>query len=897
MNLLKNIIAGMRNLVHRERTEGEMNEELQDYLSRSAAAKRDTGISRREAERAARAEMGSAASVKEHVRAATWESAANALWRDITYGVRVLAKQPGYTAMAILTLALGIGVNATIFSLFNAVVLKPLPVADPSRVVSLYSQVRGERQQGQVFSFDEYKFCRDHNSVFSGTAAYSGATIIVGDLQNSAGSEPAWIRSQIVSGNFFDVLGTPAFRGRTFSADEDSTEGTHPVAVLSYGMWQTRFGGDPFIIGKQIELNSLKYSVIGIMPPDFIGTEPDNTALWVPLMMSSNIHFGNSMLQDRNSGWLRVIARLKPSTTVSAAQTEMALLAARYHADEADQREKNRTTFVATAGFLDPEQKSSVLPIAAIIFFAVGLVLLIACANVANLQLSRGIARQRELGIRVSIGASRLRLIRQLLTESLLLGGAAAALGLLLSWWGAASLRTFLHPPNEQALTLNLNPDWRVALYLAAAGLFAGLVSGVLPAVRVSRQDPLRALRQESFSGFGASGSKLRSALVISQIAMSVFLLVAAGLLARALGKARSIDPGFNLNNVAVLSLNFRARNYTPARRAAAIRELKSRIATVPGVISVSQGQTVPLGDSFHATGIMAEGKEVQPGQRPMTTNTNSVSPEFFDALGIALLRGRTFTEREFSSSARVAILSKSLAQKLWPDEDALGKHVRFGPTAPLYEVIGIAADVRNVYLWSADVPYLYVLPAGAGAEERGDPQIFVRTSGSARALTTSLPGISRQLDASVPVNCKVLADNLALWIWPSELAAGLSTALGFLALLLAAIGITSVTAFAVTQRTREIGIRIALGAAPKGVVRMLIWQSGRLILIGGAIGAALAAAVSRVGARLLYGLSAVDSLAFVGVAVVLASVGLLACYVPARRAAGVDPIIALRYE
>lgn len=893
MSLFKNLTAGLRNLFRRKQAEREMDEELQDYISRSAAAKRESGFSPREADHSARIGMGSSESVKEHLRAAGWESTLDTLWRDIAYGSRVLARQPGFTALAILTLALGIGANATIFSLFNAVVLKPLPAADPSRLVSLYSQERGERQQGQVFSFDEYRFCREHNSAFSGVAAYSGATVIVGDLQNSAGSEPAWIRSQIVSGNFFDVLGIPAFRGRTFSADEDSTEGTHPVAVLSYGMWQTRFGGDPFIIGKQIELNSLKYSVIGIMPPDFIGTEPDNTALWVPLMMSSNIHFGNSMLQDRNSGWLRVIARLKPGTNFVSAQNEMALLSARYHADEKDQRERSRTIAVSKAGFLDPEQKSAVIPIAAIIFFAVGLVLLIACANVANLQISRGIARHRELGVRVSLGATRLRLVRQLLTESLLLGGAASALGLLLSWSGAASLRTFLHPPNEQALNLDLHPDWRVAAYLAAAGLFAGLVSGALPAMRVSRQDPLRALRQEPFSACGASGSKLRSVLVIAQIAMSVFLLVAAGLLARALGKARSIDPGFNLDHVVVLSPSFRTRNYTPAARMAAMRELKSRIATLPGVMSVSEGETVPLGDSFHETGIMAQGKEARPGERAMLVNKNSVSPEFFETLGIALLRGRSFTRQEFSSGARVAILSKSLAEKLWPAEDAVGKNIRFGPTGPLYEVVGITADVRNVYLWSPDVPYLYQL----GEWDAVDSQIFVRTSGSVKALTASLPGIVHQLDASVPVNCKVLAENLASWIWPSQLAAGLSTTLGFLALALAAIGITSVTAFAVTQRRREIGIRIALGAAPNGVVRMLIWQSGRLILIGGAIGAALAAAVSRVGARLLYGLSAVDSLAFVGAAVVLASVGLMACYVPARRAASVDPIIALRYE
>ncbi len=820
-------------------------------------------------------------------------------FHDLRYGVRTLSKRPGFAATAIITLALGIGLNTTIFSLFNAAVLKQLPVRDASRVVDLYSR-QPESNRLSVFSYPEFVFYRDNNTAFEGVAAFAGTRVLLGNAASSgADGRPEWIHGALVSGNYFDLLGTRAALGRTFLPEEDKVPGANPVVVLSYGAWQSRFGGDPKLIGKTIKFNDLQYTVIGVAPASFIGTEPGLPDFWIPMMMSGNAHFGPTWLDQRDSGWLRLVARLKPDANLQIASSEMAVLASRFHAADTVQTARAATTIVAPAGMLNPDEQSDAIPFAVLLLAAVTLVLLIACANVANLQLARGLSRQKEMGIRTSLGATRGRLIRQLFAEELVLAAAAGGLGLLLAWWGAGLMLAILQPPGENSLLLSLTPDWRVIAYALGISLLAAIVSGIVPALRVSRQDPLHAMKEDGgASGFHAT-SKARAFLVVSQVSLAFFLLLGAGLLARALGKARNVDPGFNTTHVAVLAPELRARNYDQNRRTQFNRDLVERIRTLPGVQNVAFSRSVPLSTDFMQTAAMAEGNEPPPDQQPKLVNFNEVSADFFSTLGIPIPRGRAFTPAEVSQGARVVVISASLAEMLWPGEDAIGKRLRSGRTSPTYEVVGVANDVRNVYLWSQKVPYLYRPPAVRTSKDEDimDAKILVRTNSDPSGLIASLPALSRDLDPTVPVSAQILSENIATWVWPSQLGAAVSTALGLLAMLLASVGIAGVTSFAVSQRTREIGIRMALGADSRAVVRQFIGQMSRLVLIGTAVGLALGILASRLLSSFLYGLSALDAFAFIAVTIFMLAVSLVASYIPARRAMRVDPMIALRYE
>lgn len=817
------------------------------------------------------------------------------LWQDIRYGSRVLLNRPGFTATAILTLAVAIGLNTAIFSLFNALILRPLPVQDPSSVVNLYSGTEGEQGSG-VFSYPDFADSRAQNTVFSSMAAHAGGHVLLGSANGSPDSRPEWLKANLVSANYFDMLGAAPAAGRSFLAEEDQTPNARPVVILNYGFWKRRFGGDAGLVGKTISLNSLAYTVVGIAPRDFVGADAEVPDVWIPLMMTPNVQGGRSPFTDRESGWLFAIARLKAGVPLAQAQTEMSVLAARFHAKD-EVRQRRAIIQVVPGGFLSPREQGDVLPFAIVAMAAVGLVMLIACANVANLQLARGVARQKEMGIRTSLGASRGRLIRQLVVESLVLAGAAGLVGLLLAWWASDILLQIGHPPGTDALSLQVAPDWRVGLFLFGVSLFTGIVSGLLPALRVSRQDPLIAVRGDSGATSFHKGSRLRGILVIGQVAMSLFLLIAAGLLVRALGKAQDTNPGFDTAHVSVLSVDLRVRGYDAARVLSFDRQLVERIKSAPGVRTAAFSSTVPLGDSFAQTGAMAEGHEPPPGQPSPIMNYNVVSPEFFDALEIHLLRGRGFSPQEIQSGAHVAIVNESLAKQFWPGEEAVGKRLRLGHKSPLCEVVGVAPDVRNVYLWSANLPYLYLPATTENVTEYADFKILVRANGDLRTLNAALPALAHEQDPAAPAEAVPMSANLENWIWPSRLGASLAAALGLLALLLASVGITSVTAFAVTQRTREIGIRMALGAQPEGVVRLLVVQAGKLVAIGALIGIIAAVAMCRLLSAFLYGISAVDGITFVVVTIALVSVALFACYIPARRATRVDPMIALRYE
>jgi putative ABC transport system permease protein len=816
------------------------------------------------------------------------------LWQDIRYGIRVLLNRPGFTATAIFTLAVAIGLNTAIFSLFNALILRPLPVKDPASVVNLYAGTEGEQGSG-VFSYPDFADSRAQNTVFSAMAAHAGGHVLLGSANGSPDSRPEWLTANLVSANYFDLLSAAPAAGRTFLAEEDQTLNARPVVILNYGFWKRRFGADAGLVGKTITLNSLAYTVVGIAPRDFVGADPEVPDVWIPLMMMPNVQ-GRNPFSDRESGWLYVIARLKSGVPLRQAQSEMSVLATRFHAkNEAHPR---RTMFQVVPGaFLSPREQGDVVPFAIMAMAAVGLVMLIACANVANLQLARGVVRQKEMGIRTSLGASRGRLIRQLMVESLVLASAAGVVGLLMAWWASDILLQIGHPPGTDGLSLQVAPDWRVGLFLCGVSLLTGIISGLLPALRVSRQDPLIAVRGNSGATSFHEGSRLRGILVTAQVATSLLLLIAAGLLVRALGKAQNTNPGFDTAHVAVLSVDLRVRGYDSERMTSFDRQLVERIKSAPGVRNAAFSSTAPLGDSFTETGAMAEGHEPPPGQPPPIMNYSIVSPDFFDTLEIHLLRGRAFSPQDIQNDAHIAIVNESLAKQFWPGEEAVGKRLRLGSKSPLLDVVAVAPDVRNVYLWSSNLPYLYLPATTENVREYSEFKILVRSNGDLRTLAAALPALAHEQDPAVPAEATPIAANLENWIWPSRMGAELSAALGLLALLLASVGITSVTAFAVTQRTREIGIRMALGAQPEGVVRLLVMQAGKLVAIGAVIGIIAAVAMCRILSGFLYGISAMDGITFFAVTIVLVSVALVACYIPARRATKVDPMVALRYE
>ncbi len=901
MGLLQNVVSGLRALFRKRQVEAELDEELRAYLDAGVKEKMRVGLSREQALREARMEMGGMEAVKEGVRSAGWENVVESAWRDLSFGWRVLMKGRGGTLMAVAVLAIAIGVNTTAFSIFSSVVLRPLPVKDASQIVNLYRTIPRESRSG-VFSYPEYAAFRDHNSVFSGIIAFAGAHMTLATPNRGASSgEPEQVSGQMVSGNYFDVLGAAPVIGRAFSPEEDRDFGAHPVVVFSNGFWQRRFGSDQSLIGKTITLNDLPYTVIGIAPPGFVGTDPDVPDIWVPLAMYSNVRFADNaqrVFQNREVGWLRAVARLKPGVRIEQAQAELAVLAKHFNETATNEYSRSATVTLTPGGFLSPEERGGLIPAAVLVMAIVGLVLLIACANVANLQLARGAARQKELGIRVSLGATRGRLVRQLVLESVLLAGIAGGLGLLISYWAAEFLIAVVHPPGERGLRLSVAPDWRVLLYALSVSLLTGVAFGLLPALRVSRQSPIAALRGEwAEPGAAMSGSRLRGALIVSQVAGSLFLLVTAGLLVRALGRAQTIDPGFAMKNVTVASPELRRRGYDPARSETFYRQALERLRRLPGVQSVALARTIPLGNSFAQTSFVPEGLKVPAGQPLPVMDFNSVSPEYFEALQIPLAHGRAFTAQEAAARAHVAVISESVARTYWPGQDPIGKQFRQGRKSPLYQVVGVTHDIRNVYLWSGDTPYLYFPVAGNEKDDPASLKILVRAQGNQTALRTALPGIVQGLDPSLPVTVRSLEDNLAFWIWPSQVGAAVSATLGFIALLLATLGIFGVASYVVRQRTREIGIRMALGAQPGDVMWLFLRQGGGRVALGILFGLAASLAASRVFSRFLFGLSAIDAVAFAGAAALLALTALAACWIPARRATQVDPLVALRYE
>jgi macrolide transport system ATP-binding/permease protein len=890
MSMLRNITRGLRSLFRKEQVDKELNEELGAYLEMAAEEKMKDGLSQKEALRAVRLEQGSLEVTKEIVRSAGWESLVETSLQDLRYGLRVLRQNPGFTAAAVVAIALGVGINVGIFSVLNGAALRLLPIPRAEQLVSVSQifhkrTIRNTHGETSMFSYSEYLDYRDHNHVFSGLVAYE--PFLEGTL---AGGKMQQLLGTATSCNYFDVLNEHPAQGRGFVDSDCAASGENAVVVVSDQLWRAAFGGDPTVVGKRITLNRVAFTVIGVAPSGFTGTEPIPSAFWVPLTIQKVLDAGRDRLADDNLSWLALLGRVRPGVTMERVRADLGVIAGRI-----DQRQPGRSTSLAisTATFFGrPEERKRLIPVAFVILAAFGLVLLIACANVANLLLARASARHKEIALRLSIGASRWRLVRQLLTESLLLSMLGGVLGSLFAFWSFASITRFFtsHLPHMfSTLAVNVAPDFRVLGYALALTLATGITFGLIPALQSSRLDLNTALKGDGRqSGSGKkSGRFLRNALVGAQVAVCMILLLAAGLLLRGLYYAQTVDPGFEMKDVAAAFLFPKAQGYDENRSTAYMGRLRERLAGLPGVIEVAQAECAPLSHDFSADYFTVPGRHDKVG-----IEYNHVSPEYFSAVGIPIVRGRGFQPGE-TRDAPAIIVTESTAQRLWPGEDPLGKALR-EDTGREYSVIGVAKDAQVSHLGEVNAPYLYF---SAGPQDNVRTYVLVRFAGSFTPVGKGIREAVRLLDPDMPVDVVRLEDYLEVWRSPSRIVAALSSALGALAVLLASIGVYGMVSYSVSRCVHEIGIRMALGADRTEVMKLVLKQAMRPVLFGGLAGVAACAAVSDVLSSLLFGLSAHDPIAFILVPLLLLVVALVASYIPARRAMCVDAIVALRYE
>jgi macrolide transport system ATP-binding/permease protein len=875
----------------RKRMLDDLELDIRDHLERETQDNIERGMSPEEARHAALRKFGNVTRVREQ----TWE-VWNPVWleqllQDARYGLRTLWRSPGLTIAAVLAIALGIGVNVGVFSVLNGIALRLLPIPHAEQIVSVNQIFHGRftrntHNGANRFSYAEYLDYRDHNHVFTALVAYDDSI-----QATLAGGTARQVLGTAASCNYFDVLREHPAQGRGFVGSDCAAPGENAIVVVSNDFWRGSFAADPSFVGKRITLNRNVYTVVGIAPPGFTGTEPIASAFWVPITMQKTLEPGLDRLADENLSWLALLGRTQPGVTMQQVHADLEVIAGRL-----DQRHPGRTTSLVirkATFFSSPEEREFLIPVASVVLAAFALVLLIACANVANLLLARASLRNKEIALRLSIGASRWRLVRQLLTESLLLALAGGLLGSLVAFWSSRTITRFVmsHLPHDlpSNLTLNAAPDTRVLAFALVLTLLTGVAFGLIPALQSSRLDLNTAMKGDGTSC--ASGKKggrfLLNALVGAQVAVCMVLLLAAGLLLRGLYYAQTVDPGFEDKNVAEVYLNLRVQGYDEHRATAFIGRLLERIRALPGVVEVAQAECAPLSHDFSADHFTVPGRADKVG-----IEYNHVSPNYFSLVGIPIVRGRGFTPTEARNPSGV-IVTESTAQRLWPGEDPLGKTLR-GSTGGDYSVIGVAKDAQVSHLGKLDTSYLYFL---AGPEDDSRSYVLVRYATGFEDVSNDIRQAAKSLDPDVSVDVIKLEDNLEIWRAPSRIVAALSGALGALALLLASIGVYGMVSYSVSRCVREIGIRMAVGANGADVVRLVLRQAMRPVLIGALVGMALCAGVSQVLSSMLFGLSAHDPIAFICVPVFLLAVALIASCIPARRAMRVDPMIALRCE
>jgi predicted permease len=813
------------------------------------------------------------------------------LFKDVRYGVRMLRKQPGFALIAVMALALGVGANTTIFSFVNGLLLRPLAgVREPERLAAVYTSDYDSGLYG-ASSYPDYLDFRDQADAFEGLAAYDETVMSLTGVD-----EAERLRGAYVTGNYFDLLGVGAHLGRTLQPADDVTPGAHPVVVISHSVWERRFGADPGVVGKVLVLDGVQYSVIGVAAESFrgmrLGQPPE---FWIPMMMEQT-----GTLTKRGYRGLEITGRLKAGVTPEEAEAELKTIAARLakaypetNLGTLERPMEPRPVTVVRESRIEPAAQKNIWFVSLLLFAVVGLVLLIACANVANLTLARASVRRREIAVRLALGASRWRLMRQLLTESTLLALLGGVVGLFIAVWVVDLLPSFFPPEAVSGIDLSL--DWRVLAFTFTVSVVTGLLFGLVPALQASRPDLVPSLKEDaSGSGYGPRRLSLRNSLVIAQLAMSLVLLIGAGLFLRSLRQAVTFDPGFTTQNLLLASLETRGAKLSKEQGQAFYQQAIERVSALPGVSAVSLTRNVPLGGGGSRRTVEIEGYQPQPGEST-ELNFNIVGSAYFKTMDIPLVAGRDFNRQDREGSPAVAIINEELAQRYFPGQNAIGKRMRLDSNLPYAEIVGVVRNAKYRDLREDTLPFIYVSLA---QEYRPGMTLLVRTAVDPAAVLSSVRREIHSLNGDVPIYAvKTMAEQIGAALAPDRMLTVLLGLFGGMALLLAVTGIYGVMSYMVARRTHEIGVRMALGANQGDILRLIVKQGLMLILIGAALGLTLAIALTRVIASLLFNVSTTDSLTFGGISLLLVAVALVACYVPARRAMKVDPMVALRYE
>ena len=810
-------------------------------------------------------------------------------WQDVRYSLRAIAKAPGFAAIAILTLALGIGANTTIFSWINSALLNPVPgLSKPSEVVALTLSKPGDNPF--IFTYPDVEALRDGQQSFTGITATG-----IAPMSLTGKGKPERIWGMVTSANYFDVLGVRPILGRGFLSAEDQKPGGAPVAVISYRLWQTRFGGNADILGQSIELNQHPYTIVGVAPPTFQGTTTGaRWEIWVPIMMEQQLLPEGDLIHDHHYFWLMVYGRLKPGVAPEQAQAEMTLRLGREVKSYPEEHKGHDSVTVYPLWRSPLGLNLFLATLLPTLMSIAGVVLLLACANVANLMLVRAVGRRREIAIRMSMGASRWRLVRQLLVESLILSFAGGAVALLITFWTAGALMTFM-PATDIPLSLVVQEDRTVLLATLVISVLTGVIFGILPALRSSSEAPVAVLKEDTGKASGGlRRARLASGLVVAQISLSLLLLVCAGLFIRSVISSQQINPGFNAHNVLTASFDLFTAGYSEASGAEFDRQLVAKLEALPGVQSVALASRVPLGLDGGSTSVKPEGY-VSQANESMETQDAIITPNYFKTMQLPIVKGRDFTLQDTKSSQRAVIVNEAFVNRYWPHQEALGKRLNSDLTHEWFTVVGVARDNKVRNLNEKPTPFLYlplyqVYRAGMiiNARVTGDPLTFGQT------VEKTVHELNADL-AVFEVTSLELSEQFGSF--PQRVAGTFVGAFGLLALVLAAVGIYGVTAYTTRQRTHEIGIRVALGATKEDVLRLVLGHGLRLTLIGVAIGLAASFALTRYLGSMLLGVTSTDALTFSCVGVLLCAVALFATFIPARRAMRVDPMVALRHQ